>query len=96
MVCGILNIDSFDEAAMDAAMDYATVDHETVTFHFRDDHTEVRTYKKRKRGTRNTEEYKAYMSEVMKKQKGTPENRKACSERMKKLRSEKYWNSRKK
>lgn len=96
MVCDILNLDSFDEAAMDAAMDYATVDHETVTFHFRDGHTETRTYKKKKYGTPHTDEYKAYMSDVMKKQKGTPENRKACSERMKKLRSEKYWNSRKK
>ncbi|MCH4007769.1 MAG: recombinase family protein [Eubacterium sp.] len=95
MVCSLLQLDAFDESAMDKAMDYALVDHETVTFHFRDGHTETRTYQKKKRGTPHTEEYKSYMRQLMKKR-WTNEEKEKMSKQMKKIRSEKFWSSKRK
>jgi site-specific DNA recombinase len=95
MVCNLLQLDSFDESAMDKAMDYAAVDHETVTFHFRDGHTETRTYQKKKRGVPHTEEYKAHMRRLMK-ERWNDEEKEKMSKRMKKIRSEKFWSSKRK
>ena len=36
-----------------------------ITFHFKDGHTETRQYRERKRGTRHSEAYRAYMHEIM-------------------------------
>ncbi|MCD8294630.1 MAG: zinc ribbon domain-containing protein, partial [Clostridia bacterium] len=56
LVADVLGLSEFDEAVMDAQMDYATILDHTVTFHFRDGHTESRDYLDRKVGTPWTEE----------------------------------------
>ena len=55
-----------------------------ITFHFKDGHTETRQYRERKRGTRHSEAYRAYMHEIMQYAKRKdPEAKKnnACAER---------------
>ena len=88
MVCGVLGLDEFSEERMDATLEKITVDGNTLTFRFLDGHTESREYvKPKKHGVKHTEEYKEYMSRVMK-EKWTPERRTATGERIRQLRKE--------
>ena len=75
-------------------MEKAVIADNTVTFHFKDGHTESRDYREKKKGCPHTEEYKAYMSQCMK-GKWTPERKQQMSQRVKKLRKERGENWRK-
>ena len=87
LVCDILDLPEYSEEKMDAVMEKAVVADNTVTFHFKDGHTESRDYTEKKKGTKHTEEYKAYMSQCMK-EKWTPERKQRMSEITKQLRKE--------
>lgn len=86
----VLGLDEFDEAAMDAQIENATILDHTVTFHFRDGHTESRDFLDKRHGTPWTEERQEKARESMKAA-WTDKRRKAMSERIKKIRSEKKW-----
>jgi len=90
LVTDVLGLDEFDEAAMDAQIENATVLDHTVTFHFRDGHTESREFLDKRHGTPWTEERREKARESMKAA-WTDERREAMSERIKKIRSEKKW-----
>lgn len=67
MVRDVLGLDTFSEEAMDATLEKITVDGSTVSFHFKSRENESREYiRPKKKGTKHTEEHKAYMSELMK------------------------------
>ena len=66
------------------------VSRNTVTFHFRDGHTESREFLDKRHGTPWTEERREKARESMKAA-WTDERREAMSERIKKIRSEKKW-----
>lgn len=90
LVSDVLGLDEFDEAAMDAQIENATILDHTVTFHFRDGHTESREFLDKRHGTPWTEERREKARESMKAA-WTDERREAMSERIKKIRSEKKW-----
>lgn len=90
LVIDVLGLDEFDEAAMDAQIENATILDHTVTFHFRDGHTESRDFLDKRHGTPWTEERQEKARESMKAA-WTDKRRKAMSERIKKIRSEKKW-----
>lgn len=90
LVTDVLGLDEFDEAAMDAQIENATILDHTVTFHFRDGHTESREFLDKRHGTPWTEERREKARESMKAA-WTDERREAMSERIKKIRSEKKW-----
>lgn len=90
LVTAVLGLDEFDEAAMDARIESATVLDHTVTFHFRDGHTESRDFLDKRHGTPWTEERREKARESMKAA-WTDERREAMSERIKRIRSEKKW-----
>jgi len=90
LVTDVLGLDEFDEAAMDAQIENATILDHTVTFHFRDGHTESRDFLDKRHGTPWTEERREKARESMKAA-WTDERREAMSERIKKIRSEKKW-----
>ena len=90
LVADVLGLDEFDEAAMDARIENATILDHTVTFHFRDGHTESRDFLDKRHGTPWTEERREKARESMKAA-WTDERREAMSERIKKIRSEKKW-----
>lgn len=93
----VLGTDSFSEEEFLEQIDYISVRNAThLTFHFNDGHTVKREYTFKKEGTPHTKEYKEYMSQIMKERRNTPEYRRIASERMKKIRSEKFWSSRRK
>lgn len=50
---------------MDEFLEKAVVLNGEITFHFKDGHMETRQYRERKRGTRHSEAYRAYMHEIM-------------------------------
>ena len=75
---------------MDAQIENATILDHTVTFHFRDGHTESRDFLDKRHGTPWTEERREKARESMKAA-WTDERREAMSERIKKIRSEKKW-----
>ncbi len=56
LVTEVLGLSEFDEDKMDAAIEYASILEHTVTFHFRDGHTESRDYLDRRVGNPWTEE----------------------------------------
>ena len=67
MVCDVLELDAFSEEKMDFKMGEITVDEAAISFHLKDGSIQQCTYAKpKKKGTKHTEEYKRYMSEVMK------------------------------
>lgn len=66
LVADVLALDEFDEAAMDAQIENATILDHTVTFHFRDGHTESRDFLDKRRGTPWTEERREKARESMK------------------------------
>ena len=90
LVTDVLGLDEFDEAAMDAQIENATILDHTVTFHFRDGHTESREFLDKRHGAPWTEERREKARESMKAA-WTDERREAMSERIKKIRSEKKW-----
>ena len=90
LVADVLGLGEFDEAAMDAQIENATILDHTVTFHFRDGHTESRDFLDKRHGTPWTEERREKARESMKAA-WTDERREAMSERIKKIRSEKKW-----
>jgi DNA invertase Pin-like site-specific DNA recombinase len=90
LVSDVLGLDEFDEAAMDAQIENATILDHTVTFHFRDGHTESRDFLDKRHGTPWTEERREKARASMKAA-WTDERREAMSERIKKIRSEKKW-----
>ena len=94
LVSEVLGLDEYSEEKMDAVMEKAVIADNTVTFHFKDGHTESRGYQNKKKGCPHTEEYKAYMSWCMK-EKWTPERKQQMSQRVKKLRKERGENWRK-
>ena len=66
LVCDVLGLDKLDETVMDAQIEKATILDHSVTFHFRDGHTESRDYLEKKHGTKWTEERRQAMSKKMK------------------------------
>lgn len=67
MVCEVLQISDFSEEIMDSQIEKITVSGSEVTFCFLNGKAETRQYiKPKKRGTKHTEEYKEYMSRIMK------------------------------
>jgi DNA invertase Pin-like site-specific DNA recombinase len=93
LVCDVLGLEEYDEAAMDKAMDYCEIADNAVSFHFRDGHFEKRSYEEKKRGTPWTEERRQKALKGMKEYWSDPEHRKQASERMKQIRKEKKWSS---
>ena len=90
LVIDVLGLDKFDEAAMDAQIESAAILDHTVTFHFRDGHTESIDFLDKRHVTPWTEERREKARESMKAA-WTDKRRKAMSERIKKIRSEKKW-----
>lgn len=66
LICGVLNLNEYSEQLMDDEIVNAVIINGTVTFQFKDGHTECRNYKEKKKGCKHTEEYKEYMSRIMK------------------------------
>ncbi|MCH3999347.1 MAG: recombinase family protein [Lachnospiraceae bacterium] len=48
LVCDVLDLPEFSEDAMNEAINYATINHWSITFHFRDGHEITRKYKHEK------------------------------------------------
>lgn len=90
LVTDVLGLEEYDEAVMDAQMEQATVRDHTVTFHFRDGHTESRDFLDKRHGTPWTKERKEKASQAMR-DAWTDERKEEMSKRMKKIRSEKKW-----
>ncbi|EKR9290965.1 recombinase family protein [Enterococcus faecalis] len=68
MVAEVLGIPSFDEPTMDEHLERISVIDTEVTFHFKDGHTEVRTYElPKKKGYTQSDEVKAKQSKARKK-----------------------------
>ena len=89
----IMEINEFDDAAFRKQIDHIDVhDGTELTFHFTDARTEVRQWREKRASHKCSEQQKEHMREVMKK-KWNLERRKAMSESMKKIRSERYWHS---
>lgn len=65
LTASVLGLDTFNEGKMDESLEKAVVLNGEITFHFKDGHTETRQYRERKRGTRHSEAYRAYMHEIM-------------------------------
>lgn len=90
LVTDVLGLDKFDEDTMDAQIESATILNHTVTFHFRNGHTESRDYLDKRHSTPWTEERREKVRKSMKAA-WTDERREQMSERIKKIRSEKKW-----
>ena len=87
LVADVLDLDAFDEAAMDKQIEYARVLGNTVTFHFRDGQEVTRSFKEKRHSTKWSAERHEKMRQALKAS-WTDERRAAMSERMKILRSE--------
>ncbi len=61
LVYDVLGLTDFSEETMDAEIEEAVISDNTVTFHFRDGHTEILNYKDKKKGHPHTEEFKTAM-----------------------------------
>ena len=90
LVADVLQLENYDETAMDAQIEYASILDHTVTFHFRDGHTEEREFLDKRYGAPWTEERKEKVRESMKKA-WTDERKEKMSQIMKQVRSEKKW-----
>lgn len=93
LVADVLGLREFDEAEMDKQLMKATILGHTVTFHFRDGHTEEREFLDKKIGKPWTPEQRERAIEGMKAA-WTEERRQKMSETVKRIRSEKKWQSR--
>ena len=90
LVTEVLGLEAYDEAAMDAQLEYASVLKNTVTFHFRDGHEATLEFHDKRRGVKWTAECREKQYQAIK-DSWTDERRAAMSERVKKARSEKQW-----
>ena len=92
----VLGLDSFDDDLFEERIDSILVQGSTLTFRFKDGHEVQRDWvPPKRRSHKHTDEYKEYMSRVMK-EKWTPERKAAMSEKMKMIRKERgdKWQSR--
>ncbi|MHB1154025.1 MAG: recombinase family protein [Eubacteriales bacterium] len=80
-VTDVLELDSFNEAAMDNYLEYVSIFGNTVTFHFRDGHDVTRDFKDKRRGAKWSEERREKQSQTIKAT-WTDERRVAASEKM--------------
>jgi len=90
LVTDVLVLDSFDEAVMDNQLEYAALLGNNVTFHFHDGHEVTKSFKKKRQGTKWTEERREKQTQAIRAS-WTDERRAAASERMREIRSEKKW-----
>ena len=90
LVTDVLVLDSFDEAVMDNQLEYAAVLGNNVTFHFRDGHEVIKSFKEKRKGAKWTEERREKQTQAIR-DSWTDERRAAASERMREIRSEKKW-----
>ena len=93
LVCDVLGLAEFDEAVMDERLEKATAENNTVTFHFKDGHTESRGYQEKRKGNPWTPEQREKAVAAIRAS-WTDERRQKMSETVKKIRSEKKWRSR--
>ena len=92
----VLGLDEFDEKMFLEKIDHISVRNLThLTFHFKDGRTAEREYEFRKEGVKWTDERREKQTEAIR-DSFTPERRQNISENMKKIRSEKFWNSKRK
>ena len=87
LVADVLGLDVFDETAMDKHIEYAQVLGNTVSFHFRDGHEEVRNFKDKRHGTKWSADRHERMRQALKAS-WTDERRAAARGKKKKNRSE--------
>ncbi|MHC1787332.1 MAG: recombinase family protein [Christensenellales bacterium] len=87
LVVDVLGLDVFDETAMDKHIEYAQVLGNTVTFHFRDGHEEVRNFKDKRHGTKWSAERLEKQCQALKAS-WTDERRAAARDKKRKSRSE--------
>ncbi len=66
LIAEMLGLADYSEEAMAAVMEKAVIHDNMVTFHFHDGNTQERGFNNKKKGTPHTEEYKKYMSDLMK------------------------------
>jgi resolvase domain protein len=93
LTADVLGLDEFsDEAFLDQIDHIEVEDGKFLTYFFKDGHTEVREWTYKRVTHKHTEEYKQHMSELAK-ARWTPERRKAMGEKVRQIRSVKYWNS---
>jgi hypothetical protein len=90
LVTEVLGLPAFDEAVMDAQIEYASILDGTVTFHFRDGHEILNTYQDKRRGVKWSAERREKQCQAIK-DSWTDERRAAMSERMRQIRGEKKW-----
>lgn len=90
LVTEILGLPAFDEAVMDAQIEYASILNGTVIFHFRDGHEILNTYQDKRRGVKWSAERREKQYQAIK-DSWTDERRAAMSERMRQIRGEKKW-----
>lgn len=84
----VLGLDSFDEVIFEERISSILVQDSTLLFRFTDGHEETREWvPPKRRSHKHTDEYKEYMSRVMK-EKWTPERKAMMSEKMKAIRKE--------
>ena len=84
----VLGLDSFDEGIFEERIGSILVQDSTLLFRFTDGHEETREWvPPKRRSHKHTDEYKEYMSRVMK-EKWTPERKAMMSEKMKAIRKE--------
>ena len=87
LVVDVLGLDVFDETVMDKHIEYAQVLGNTVTFHFRDGHEEVRNFKDKRHGTKWSADRHERMRQALKAS-WTDERRAAARGKKRKSRSE--------
>lgn len=68
LVAEVLGLSEFDEDKMDAAIECASILEHTVTFHFRDGHTESNDYLNRRVGNPWTEERRIKQTKAIRKE----------------------------
>ena len=90
LVTEALDLPAFDEAVMDAQIEYASILDSTVTFHFRDGHEIFNTYQDKRRGVKWSAERREKQCQAIK-DSWTDERRAAMSERMRQIRGEEKW-----
>ena len=66
IVCDALNIDTFSETLMDKLIEKSVISNGTVKLEFKDGRSVCREYRNEVKGCTHTEEYKRYMSGLMK------------------------------
>lgn len=96
IITEVLGIDAFDESIFLERIDHISVRSLThLTFHFKDGSTAERDYEFGKEGVPWTNESREKRTEAIR-DSFTPKRRKKISENMKRIRSEKHWNSKRK